>query len=373
MNISSTLKQYNLKKLTVATLGSHSALDVCRGAKNEDFSTLVVTEKGREKNYEKYYKTDGKLGCVDETITLNKFSDLLKPEIQKKLLEKNAIFVPNRSFEAYLNFDYQAIENDFNVPIFGNRYLLKIEERGRAKNQYYLLEKSGINYPKQFNNPKEIDRLCLIKVQEKKRVFERAFFLAENYQDYQSQVEQKLKDGVFSEEQLKQAVIEEFVVGVQVNFNFFYSPISDRLELLGTDMRRQTNIEGLLKIPASYQNEVSKKINVKYEEAGHIAVTVLESMLEKAFELGERFVKTSQKLFSPGIIGPFALQSIITAGPPKKDIIVIDISPRVPGSPGITATPYSNYLYGQSISVGQRITMEIKEAIKLNSFAKILT
>jgi len=373
MDIKQILKTYSLSNLTIATLGSHSALDVCRGAKNEGFPTLVVTEKGREKTYEKYYKTNGKLGCVDETIILNKFSDLLKPEVQKKLLDKNSVFVPNRSFEAYLNFDYEKIENVFNVPMFGSRQLLKIEERGREENQYYLLEKSGIKYPKQFKDPKEIDRLCLVKVQEKTRKFERAFFLAESYQDYKKQVDEKLNEGIFTQEQLDQAVIEEFVVGVQVNFNFFYSPISDRLELLGTDMRRQTNIEGLLKIPASYQNEVSKKINVKYEEVGHIAVTVLESMLEKAFELGEKFVKTSKELFSPGIIGPFALQSIIVAGPPKKDIIIIDISPRMPGSPGITATPYSNYLYGQPVSVGQRIAMEIKEAIKLNSFAKILT
>lgn len=373
MNIPKTFESYNLSTLTVATLGSHSALDVCRGAKNLGFRTLVVTEKGREKTYEKYYKTEGRLGCVDETITLNKFSDLLNPEIQKKLLDKNSIFVPNRSFEAYLNFDYEKIENDFKVPMFGNRQLLKIEERGRKENQYYLLEKSGIKYPKQFKDPTEIDRLCLVKVQEKKRVFERAFFLTESYQDYSHQIKEKLEEGIFTEEQLKQAVIEEFVVGVQVNFNFFYSPVSDRLELLGTDMRRQTNIEGLLKIPSSYQNDVSKKIQVKYEEAGHIAVTVLESILEKAFELGEKFVKTSKELFAPGIIGPFALQSIITAGPPKKDIVVIDISPRMPGSPGISSTPYGNYLYGQPISVGQRVAMEISQAIKLNSFAKILS
>ena len=373
MSLKQILNSYNLSNLTVATLGSHSALDVCRGAKNLGFRTLVITEIGREKTYEKYYKTDGKLGCVDETITLNKFSDLLQPDVQKQLLDRNSVFVPNRSFEAYLNFDYEKIEKDFKVPMFGNRKLLKIEERGRAENQYYLLEKSRIKYPKQFKDPKEIDRLCLIKVQEKTRKFERAFFLAENYQDYKNQVDEKLKTGVFTEEQLSQAVIEEFVVGVQVNFNFFYSPVSDRLELLGTDMRRQTNIEGLLRIPSSYQTEVSKKISTKYEEAGHIAVTVLESMLEKAFELGERFVKTSKELFSPGIIGPFALQSIIVAGPPKKDIIVIDISPRMPGSPGIASTPYGNYLYGKNISVGERVAMEIKQAIKINSFAKILS
>src|SRR3989339_1729673 len=184
MNISQTIKSYKLGNLTVATLGSHSALDVCRGAKNLGFKTLVITEKGREKTYEKYYKTQGSLGCVDKTITLNKFSDLLKPEVQKKLLDKNSVFIPNRSFEAYLNFDYEKIENIFNVPMFGNRQLLKIEERGRKENQYYLLEKSGIKYPKQFKDSKSIDRLCLVKVQEKKRVFERAFFLAESYQDY---------------------------------------------------------------------------------------------------------------------------------------------------------------------------------------------
>ena len=54
-------------------------------------------------------------------------------------------------------------------------------------------------------------------------------------------------------------------------------------------------------------------------------------------------------------------------------IVVIDISPRMPGSPGISSTPYGNYLYGQPLSVGQRVAMEIKEAIKLNSFVKILS
>lgn len=195
MKILPILKQYNFSKLTVATIGSHSALDVCRGAKNEGFKTLVVTETGREKTYEKYYKTDGVLGCIDTCLTLDKFADLLKPDVQKKLLDENVVFVPNRSFEAYLNFDYRAIENDFKIPLFGNRQLLKIEERGREGNQYYLLEKSRINYPKQYKDPEEIDRLCLIKVQDKKRIFERAFFLAENYQDYKSQVKEKLKQG----------------------------------------------------------------------------------------------------------------------------------------------------------------------------------
>lgn len=362
----------NKKQITIAALGSHSALDVCRGAKDEGFLTLVVAQKGREKTYNNYYKTSGAIGCVDECLVLDKFSDILSGDTQKQLLDRNAVFVPNRSFEVYIN-DYEAIENKFTVPMFGNKKLLRIEERGFKPNQYDLLEAANIRIPKQFKNPKDIDRPCLVKVLEKERGFERAFFLAESFTHYQQEIEKRLMDGQFTQEQLEKAVIEEFIVGVQVNFNFFYSPLSKRLELLGTDTRRQTNFEGITRLPASYQNEILKKINITYEEAGHIAVTVLESMLEQVFEMGERFVEASKKFVAPGIIGPFALQSIIIPGPPKKDIIVIDVSPRVPGSPGIAATPYSKYLFGESVSVGRRIAMEIKEAVRLNRLGEIVS
>src|SRR3990167_3111784 len=365
-------------RYTIAVLGSHSALDVCRGAKDLGFKTLVVVQKGRDKTYAKYYKTQSgspSVGCVDEVIELEKFADIIKPEIQEELLKRNCIFIPHRSFEVYIN-DYDAIEKKFKVPMFGNRFLLRCEERGVKPNQYDLLDKANIRYPKQFNppagGPKDIDRLCIVKVLEKERGFERAFFFAENYKEYEIGVKQGLGLGRFTDEQIKSAVIEEFIVGVQVNFNFFYDPINERLELIGTDTRRQTNIEGLTKLPAMYEEDVMKKVGVKYEEAGHIAVTILESLLEDAFAIGERFVKASIEMKLP-VIGPFGLQTMITAGPPKKEIIVFDVSPRMPGSPGIFATPYSGYLHGQNISMGKRVAMEIKEAIEKGKLDKILT
>ncbi|MDD5147774.1 MAG: DUF1297 domain-containing protein [Candidatus Daviesbacteria bacterium] len=370
------------KQYTIAVLGSHSALDVCRGAKDLGFKTLVIVQKGRDKTYAKYYKSqDGSpstssgrasLGCVDEVIELEKFVDILKPEIQKQLLKRNCIFIPHRSFEVYIN-DYNAIEKKFKVPMFSNRFLLKAEERGVKPNQYDLLDEAKIRYPKQFKDPKDIDRLCIVKVLEKTRGFERAFFFVQSYEEYKVGVAQGLGLGKFTEEQIKSAVIEEFIVGVQVNFNFFYSPANKRLELIGTDTRRQTNIEGLTKLPSIYEEELIKKVDIKYEEAGHIAVTVLESLLEDAFDMGERFVEASKELVSPGVIGPFGLQTVITAGPPKKEIIVFDVSPRMPGSPGIFSTPYSGYLYGQNISMGKRVAMEIKEAIEKGKLESILT
>ena len=69
--VKETKKQRNKvnREYTVAVIGSHSALDVCRGAKDEGFKTLVIVEKGRDKTYAKYYKSIGNLGCVDDVLS----------------------------------------------------------------------------------------------------------------------------------------------------------------------------------------------------------------------------------------------------------------------------------------------------------------
>ena len=71
------------------------------------------------------------------------------------------------------------------VPIYGTRGMLKLEERDVPKNQYYLLDKAGIRYPKIYSSPEDIDRLVIVKVNEAIRGYERAFFYATNFKDYQ--------------------------------------------------------------------------------------------------------------------------------------------------------------------------------------------
>lgn len=181
--IQKLVDSYDKNNITIGVLGGHSALDVCRGAKKHGFKTLAVCQKGREKTYTKYYKTrgDGR-GCIDETIVLDKFSDIVKPSVQEELRKKNTIFIHNRYFWVY--FDFKDIENKFMVPIFGTRSMLKLEERDVPKNQYYLLEKAGIRHPKIFKSPKNIDRLVIVKVSEAIRGYERAFFYATSFNDY---------------------------------------------------------------------------------------------------------------------------------------------------------------------------------------------
>ena len=369
------LEGYSPEKLRIGVLGSHSALEVCRGAKDEGFETVVVCQRGREKTYAKYFRRRRKLGrgvgIIDEVIVLERFREILRNDIQDRLRSENVIFIPHRSLCVYVG--YEGLENEFKVPMFGNRFLLKVEERDVERNQYYLLEKAGIPYPKTIHDPSEIDRLVLVKAPEAARGFERAFFLASSPKEFEEKAEELIRKGLITKEGLEKAVIEEFIVGTPFNFNFFYSPLDDEIELLGVDTRRQTNLEGILRIPAPQQMEVLRYIEPRTIECGHIACTVRESLLERAFELAERFVRVAREEYPPGVIGPFALQSMIVPGPPHEDIVVYDVSVRVPGSPGTKFTPYSENLWGFSMSVGRRIALEIKEAVKQDRLEDLVT
>ena len=369
------LASYDSRRLTLACIGSHSALDVCLGAKREGLRTLVLTAPKREKTYATYYRTrpDG-TGCVDDTIMVDHFADVITPEIQSALLDKNSIFIPNRSFEVYARerHSYDDIERGMLVPMFGSRHLLRAEERDEANNQYRLLEEAGIRYPRRLRGPDEIDGLTLIKAQHARVKFERAFFLASNPEQYRKRASHYLAAGVVTHEGLEKAVLEEYILGPTINLNFFWSPITGELELLGTDTRRQTNIDGIRSLLAIDQAPLGAAFAASMEEAGHIAATMTESMLEQAFDMGERFVAAARALLPPGIIGPFALQCVIAAGPPKS-FVAYDVSLRIPGSPGTKYTPYSAYRWGKEMSVGERIAKEVVMARDSGRLAEICT
>jgi 5-formaminoimidazole-4-carboxamide-1-(beta)-D-ribofuranosyl 5'-monophosphate synthetase len=375
-DVARAIAAYDRSRLTLCSIGSHSALEVAYGARAQGLRNLVVTAKGRERTYTEHYmrrESPVPRGCVDETIELDEFTDLLNDRVQEELLAHSAVFVANRSFEVYLHqkFSYDEIERGMRVPFFGNRYLLRAEERDEAENQYALMVRAGIRHPKQFGSPQEIDRLVMVKAPHAKVSFERAFFLASSPQEYHATCDQLIREGMLAREGLKDAVIEEYLLGPSINLNFFYSPILGELELMGTDTRRQTNLEGFRNVPPSALDAL-RNVPMRLEEAGHIAATLTESTLEKAFEMGERFVAAARAASPPGPIGPFALQCVIVAGPPKE-FVCYDVSLRIPGSPGTRYTPYSAYRWGRDVSVGERIAMELVMARDQNRLIEVLT
>jgi 5-formaminoimidazole-4-carboxamide-1-(beta)-D-ribofuranosyl 5'-monophosphate synthetase len=356
------VNEYETESVHVGVLGSHSALEIASGARQEGFQTVVVCQKGRERTYTKYYAN-----LFDHVIMLEKFKDIVKPENVQKLNSLQTVFVPNRSFSVYAG--YENIEEKFTVPMLGNRYMLRTEERNTPRNQQYLLEKAGILTPKTFTSPEEIDRLAIVKVAEKSRAIERAFFYASNPEEYEKKALERINKGIISSEALKQALIEEYVVGAKFNANFFWSPLSGELDLLGFDKRVQTDLDGVLDLPAADQLELN--VPTQNIEIGHMGVTMRESQLEMIFAAGERFVETCKKEYTPGMIGLFALQGAVT-----KDLkfYVFDVSPRVPGCPCVEPTsPYMKYKYGFEVGPGRRVAMEIKRALNAGKLADVVT
>ena len=122
-----------------------------------------MTAKGRERTYVRHFSAKERpvpRGCVDATLELDSFAEILREDVQRRLLDESVLFVANRSFEVYLRqkYDYDEIERRMLVPFFGNRYLLRAEEReGGPSDQYALLRKAGIRHPRQFASPGEID------------------------------------------------------------------------------------------------------------------------------------------------------------------------------------------------------------------------
>ena len=98
-DISKVLEDYNKDEITIGVIGSHSALEIGHGVKQEGLNSVVICQKGRETVYTKYYKN-----LFTEALVLDNFKDMANEENQEKLRELNTIFVPSRSFSVYVGY-----------------------------------------------------------------------------------------------------------------------------------------------------------------------------------------------------------------------------------------------------------------------------
>ena len=120
---------------------------------------------------------------------------------------------------------------------------------------------------------------------------------------------------------------------------------------------------------AKQQLEVD--IGIQNIEVGHTPASIRESILEKVFDIGDKFTDIVKKEYPPGLIGPISLQGIVTL---DLDLVIYDVSLRVPGNPIMaTTTPYTKYYYGHTMGVGRRIAMEVKNAITHKMMSEIVT
>ena len=188
---------FELKKYAVATLASHSALQILKGARDEGFKTIAVCRRGGEKPYLSF-------NSADEYLFVDKFSDFF--QIEEELLKRNAIIIPHGSFVAYLGADRVR---DIKMMHYGNKNILKWESDRKMEREW--LTKAGLRLPKIFESPEEIDRIVIIKFDGADGG--RGYFLAKSGKEFYEKIK---------EHPTRKYLIQEYIIGVPVYIHFFY-------------------------------------------------------------------------------------------------------------------------------------------------------
>ncbi len=346
------LRNYG-KEITIATLGSHSALNILRGAKDEGFRTVCVCRERERIIYESF-------GVADEIIEIGDYRDLLKKSLQDELVEKNTIIIPHGTFNAYI-----GNLNDLYVPVFGNRKLM-LWETIREKQMEWLRE-ANLNLPKTYGRAEDIDKLVIVKYPGARGGA--GYFLASSPEDFYEKAERMIKAGLISEEDVKNAHIQEYIVGANVYFTFFYSPVFNRVELIAADRRYESSVDGIGRIPA--EDQLKAKINPTYTVVGNFPVVLRESLLVKVLKAARSVVEVSKRIAYPGMVGPFCLETVFDD---NANMYVFEISARiVAGSNvGVPYSPYSYVLFGEPMYAGRRIAREIRLASDKNMLEELV-
>ncbi|MDE1829313.1 MAG: formate--phosphoribosylaminoimidazolecarboxamide ligase [Thaumarchaeota archaeon] len=339
---------------TISTLGSHCALQVLKGAKDEGFQTLLICEKKREKLYKRF-------SFIDELLLVDSFNDILESKCRSKLKELQSIIIPHGTLISQMSSS--EIES-IDIPIFGNKWILRWESDRNMKEK--LMLESKLHVPKSLSNPSEINGLVIAK--RHGAAGGKGYFLATNKEDYETKRDKLASQGLIkSDEDL---YLQEYAFGVSAYLQYFYTPIHDKLEFFGVDRRYESDVDGIGRIPAQQQIDIDKIPS--FNVIGNSPLVLRESLLDEVYSMGERFVDAAKRLVAPGMNGPFCLEGVYDE---NGKFTAFEFSSRIVAGTNlyVNGSPYSVFIYDEPMSMGRRIAREIKIANTKNQISKIVT
>jgi len=329
----------------IATLGSHCALQVLKGAKDEGLKTILVCEKKREKLYRRF-------GFIDEIILVDSFLDVLDSKCVKVLEKNKAVLIPHGTLIAQMSTE--QIES-IKTPVFGNKWILRWESDRNLKEK--LMREAKLDVPKTVSSPKKINRLTIAK--RHGAAGGKGYFMTSSEKDYVKKRNQLIKMGLIKGD--GDLYLQEYVMGVLAYLQFFYSPLNDELEFFGVDKRHESDIEGLARIPA--QQQMGMDYISSFNVIGNSPMVLRESLLDDVYGMGERFVEASRRLVKPGMNGPFCIEGVYDQ---NAKFWSFEFSARIVAGTNIymEGSPYSTLLYDVPMSMGRRIAREVKSAAR---------
>ena len=330
---------------TIATLGSHSALQILKGAHDEGFRTLAIANPQTERLYRAY-------AFVDEVITIGDYGQFMS--LVPQLESRKIVIVPHGSFVAYLSLEEHK---RMTIPYFGNKAVLDWEASRELQRQW--LTRAGLTVPRQFRTAAEIDRPVIVKLYGAQGG--KGYLFVRDAHDFETRA------GHLSRQNY---ILQEYVIGVPAYIHYFYSPLTGKLEIMSMDRRYETNVDSLGRIPAAAQENMD--VEPSYVVVGNSPLVLRESMLAEAYRMGEDVIRVSQEICGPkGLFGAFCIETIITS---EAKFFVMEISARIVAgtNPFIDGSPYSYLNYSEPMSTGRRIAREIKNALLSNNLHAVL-
>ncbi|MGD2107715.1 MAG: formate--phosphoribosylaminoimidazolecarboxamide ligase [Nitrosopumilaceae archaeon] len=339
---------------SIATLGSHCALQVLKGAKDEGLKTILVCEKKREKLYKRF-------PFIDEFILVDSFVEVLNEKCQKTLEQNNAVIIPHGTLIAQMTSE--QIES-IKIPVFGNKWILRWESDREMKEK--LMREAKLPVPNPISSPNEINKLVIAKRQG--AAGGKGYFMASSEEDYHKKRNELISQGVISEKET--LYIQEYAAGVLAYLQYFYSPLKEELEFFGVDQRHESDIEGLARIPSDQQLKSNKVPS--FNVIGNSPLVLRESLLDEVYIMGDNFVEAAKKMVSPGMNGPFCIEGVYDE---NAKFTSFEFSARIVAGTNIymDGSPYYSLLFNETMSMGKRIAREVKEAEKINQLEKITT
>jgi 5-formaminoimidazole-4-carboxamide-1-(beta)-D-ribofuranosyl 5'-monophosphate synthetase len=124
----------NPQDYVIATMGSHSALQILKGARDEGMRNLVICKRGKERPYKSY-------GVADEYLFVDDWEEWGE-KIEPELLKRNAIVIPHGSFVAYMGHERVAAMRSM---YYGTKEILHWESDRRMEREW--MEKANILLP----------------------------------------------------------------------------------------------------------------------------------------------------------------------------------------------------------------------------------
>ena len=338
----------------IATLGSHCSLQVLKGASDEGLKTILVCEKKREKLYRRF-------PFIDELIIVDSFKEILEDKCQATLAQNDAVLIPHGTLIAQMSSE--EIES-IKTPIFGNKWILRWESDRMMKEK--LMKEANLPVPKPVTDPKDIDKLVIVKRQG--AAGGKGYFMAANEEDYNAKRNQLISEGILSNDET--LYIQEYAAGVLAYLQFFYSPLTEELEFFGVDQRHESDIEGLSRIPSEQQMK-SKKVP-SFNVIGNSPLVLRESLLDEVYTMGENFVEAAKRIVAPGMNGPFCIEGVYDE---NAKFTSFEFSARIVAGSNIymDGSPYYSLLFNEQMSMGKRIAREVKTATNKSQLDKVTT